>query len=524
MRSRSNLNIKLLLIAGFLMINFFVISTSAQVSQVWANRYNGTMNKNDYSSDIEVDNSGNVYVTGSGEESGTGTDVITAKYNSSGMLMWLTKYHEAPYEKGFDIVIDPLSPDNLYVVGVIESDGLILKYNSLGAFQWSRRITGGVTFKHAAVDNYGNLCAAGNNRIVKYSKFGTLIWTTYPGFETNCLILDASGNVFVTGTQAATYDIFTAKFSSATGSVLWSQRYVNPGIDAGKKLARDLSGNVYVTGVIHSGVYWNLILIKYSPSGSFAWAKTYDGIANEDVGIDVKIDGGGNIIVAGNTGYTATVRPDYLALKYDSYGRLLWSSQYSRPHNGIDNASSMDLDNLGNIYITGYTSDGLTPSMIEITTVKFNSGGTLQWDISYGAPLYTQNYPSKVLYKNGFIYVTGLSKSPTTLDDYITIKYSQTVSRPASVNEIPESFKLYDNYPNPFNPSTNIKFDIAKESNAKLVVYDILGKVIDEPLNEHREAGGYELVWDASKFSSGVYFYKLTAGEFTETKKMILTK
>jgi serine protease len=91
-------------------------------------------------------------------------------------------------------------------------------------------------------------------------------------------------------------------------------------------------------------------------------------------------------------------------------------------------------------------------------------------------------------------------------------------------NSIPSEYKLLQNYPNPFNPTTKVVVDIPKRSNVKLTVYDVSGKEIATLINENKEAGSYTYVFDASPLSSGIYFYKLKAGDFTDTKKMILVK
>jgi photosystem II stability/assembly factor-like uncharacterized protein len=95
--------------------------------------------------------------------------------------------------------------------------------------------------------------------------------------------------------------------------------------------------------------------------------------------------------------------------------------------------------------------------------------------------------------------------------------------------QVPSLFNLYQNYPNPFNPVTKIKFDISpdksgREVTAKLIVYDVLGKQVTELVNESLAPGSYEVMWDASGYSSGVYFYKLAADDNIITKKMILLK
>ncbi len=91
-------------------------------------------------------------------------------------------------------------------------------------------------------------------------------------------------------------------------------------------------------------------------------------------------------------------------------------------------------------------------------------------------------------------------------------------------NNVPEGYQLNQNYPNPFNPTTTIGFDIPKSTNAKLEIFDAAGKSVEILFDEELSAGKYEIKWDASNKPSGNYFYKLTAGDYTETKKMSLVK
>ncbi|NOS85278.1 MAG: T9SS type A sorting domain-containing protein [Ignavibacteria bacterium] len=90
--------------------------------------------------------------------------------------------------------------------------------------------------------------------------------------------------------------------------------------------------------------------------------------------------------------------------------------------------------------------------------------------------------------------------------------------------EIPKEFILHQNYPNPFNPVTKIEFEVQKSSFVTIKVYDVLGKEITTVANENLTAGIYSVIWDAYNFPSGIYFYKIIASEFTESKKMILIK
>ena len=89
---------------------------------------------------------------------------------------------------------------------------------------------------------------------------------------------------------------------------------------------------------------------------------------------------------------------------------------------------------------------------------------------------------------------------------------------------VPTEFLLQQNFPNPFNPITTIRFSISSEEATMLKVYDVLGREVQTLVNEPLKAGNYSVRFDASRFSSGVYFYRLQTGNFVETKKMLLTK
>jgi hypothetical protein len=91
-------------------------------------------------------------------------------------------------------------------------------------------------------------------------------------------------------------------------------------------------------------------------------------------------------------------------------------------------------------------------------------------------------------------------------------------------NIIPQEYSLEQNYPNPFNPSTNIRFGLPKSGLVKMVIYDVLGRVVTTLVNEYKAAGSYTVDFDASAIASGVYFYRIESGSFTDVKKMLLVK
>jgi len=108
----------------------------------------------------------------------------------------------------------------------------------------------------------------------------------------------------------------------------------------------------------------------------------------------------------------------------------------------------------------------------------------------------------------GMSGVITVENATEVKDDYVSIS----------------KFDLIQNYPNPFNPSTSIQYKVSSISTVSLKVYDVLGNEVATLVNEEKPAGSYEVDFDASGLSSGIYFYKLSAGSLVETKKMILMK
>ncbi len=133
-------------------------------------------------------------------------------------------------------------------------------------------------------------------------------------------------------------------------------------------------------------------------------------------------------------------------------------------------------------------------------------------------------------------YYSKTVQNINTINDQavvVNVKLRPITTGIAGNNEIPNEFRLYQNYPNPFNPSTKIRFDITSNlkagvkgetSNAKLKIFDVLGREVSTLVNEQLKPGTYEVDFDGSNYTSGVYFYKLSTERYTETRMMILIK
>ncbi len=129
---------------------------------------------------------------------------------------------------------------------------------------------------------------------------------------------------------------------------------------------------------------------------------------------------------------------------------------------------------------------------------------------------------------NNQLFTFTFSRQPVSVafdpNNQIVIKTASTVQGVSDISSEINSFRLNQNYPNPFNPATKIEYYIPKTSDVKFTFYDVNGKIIFESANEKKVKGNYEYRFDGSGLSSGVYFYKLTAGDFSETKSMIILK
>lgn len=122
----------------------------------------------------------------------------------------------------------------------------------------------------------------------------------------------------------------------------------------------------------------------------------------------------------------------------------------------------------------------------------------------------------------GIYTVNAGFKNPNRRWDSVMVDISVTDIGENASNPI--LYKLYDNYPNPFNPSTKIKFSIPSSEFVTLKVYEVLGSEVATLINEEKPAGNFEITWNAESVPSGVYFYTLQAGNFVESRKMILMK
>jgi uncharacterized delta-60 repeat protein len=297
-----------------------------------------------------------------------------------------------------------------------------------------------------AVDDSGSVyvtggsCGSGTEPdyvTIKYSPNGDTAWVRrYDGPGTSedigCAIaIDDSGNIYVTGwSRGSGYhrDYASIKYYP-NGDTAWVRRYNGPGNsdDLAYVIAVDGSGNVYVTGESYgSGYQKDYATIKYYPNGDTAWVRRYDGPGtSDDAAYCMAVDASGNIYVAGESGVGWDLR-DYATVKYYPNGDTAWVRRYDGPVSYFDCASAIGVDNSGNIYVAGYSSqDSVNGCNLDYATIKYYPNGDTAWVRRYNGPVDRgDDYLSAVALDDyGNVYVTGQSRGSGTDYDYASIKY-----------------------------------------------------------------------------------------------------
>ena len=329
--------------------NAITIKYDAGGTQQWATAYNGSGNGYDEGYDIMADNSGNVYICGGGVGA-NGEDYLTAKYNSAGVQQWATLYNNAGTNVDAAYAMDMDATGNVYVTGYSygsaanDFDVATIKYNNSGAQQWVTRYNGpGSKFdsgQDIAVSASGDVYICGYTRAltgitnydaltIKYNNGGTQQWVqTYAGVgvdydRANKLLVQTNGNIAVTGRSVGTIttaeDLMLLNYNGASGTLIWERRYDGGYVqyDEGKDIAQDINGDLYVTGYSYNtGSNNNYLTIKYDTLGNQVWLVKYNGPANNsDQAFAMTLDNLGNIYLTGLSKGSGT-NDDYNTIKY----------------------------------------------------------------------------------------------------------------------------------------------------------------------------------------------------------------
>lgn len=242
------------------------------------------------------------------------------------------------------------------------------------------------------------------------------------------IAVDPEGNVFVTGYSyggETDFDFVTLKYD-AGGNLIWTKRYNGPAnsTDYSQVLVADQEGHVYAAG--HSngiGTSLDATLVKYDRDGHQLWVSRYDGPVNRDDWVyaaALSPDGG---MVAAGYSFGQGTEHDYLILKYNCDGKLLWEARYNPPRNRIDICETLAVDTAGNVFVTGI--DRTSKTSYDMTTLKYNAQGKKKWLARFTDPGQTFDASEDIgVDPQGNVFITGYSYSEKTEYDFVTVKYN----------------------------------------------------------------------------------------------------
>jgi len=538
--------------------NYSILKYQADGSDSWNVQYDGPGNSLDLGLALTTDGSSNAFVAGMIISPSNGADISIIKYDTTGVLEWSRSYNGVANGDDVprDIMTDPAG--NVILTGYSEGlngdrDMITLKYSAAGDQLWVVTYNGPGNDDDEAtkmlVDGNGLIYVTGYSSgnftnydytTIKYDASGNEIWVARyvgPNYGSDAaadLVMDDDENLYITGysyRMGMNIDYATVKYDMY-GSEEWVTRYngaVNMN-DYATAIDLDNAGNIYVTGyTVGAALNDNITTIKYTPAGSEVWVRDFDGEANfEDRGTDISVDYRGGVVVSGSS-YGLSGGKDFVTLKYNSAGGLEWTNTYGGGGLGDDQLKSMIRDGTGAIYVTGQSLSAI--GSFDYTMLKYAESGELLWEKQFTGSGYSYDEPSDIVVDSrGTVWVTG-SSHYLLLGNFdwshvLTLQYLQNLYPVSIVPELPTGFALEQNYPNPFNPTTTLQYDIPEAQNISLVIYNIQGQQIAALDAGYKLAGRYSLNWDARdqqgvSVSTGVYFCRLQARDFSRTIKMV---
>ncbi len=237
------------------------------------------------------------------------------------------------------------------------------------------------------------------------------------------LAVDSKGNSYITGyvtVGTGDWDMVTVKYGPV-GNLLWQTTYTGAGSDAGSAVALMPDGGAVSVGrSVGNGTDWDVVTIRYSPTGQELWVRRYDGPTSEvDFGTAVTTDADGNVYVAGHS-MGDDSGPDYVVLKYDVFGNLLWERRYTNGARDVPIAIALDPD--GNVLVAGWSG---SVNGLDYLVVKYSNEGDPLWQARYDGPGHWDDVlRAMVIDGAGNVYITGRSWGDGVSWDFGTVKYS----------------------------------------------------------------------------------------------------
>jgi hypothetical protein len=416
--------------------------------------------------------------------------------------------------------------------------------------------------------------------LIRTDAWGDTLWTkTFggPAYDEGYSVQQTTDGGFIvagstTSFGSGDYDFYLIKTDSV-GDTLWTRTYGDDSIDYGFSVQQTNDGGFIIGGWSLNGLSgYDFHLVRTDSSGETLWTRFYGDIITEDFGYSVKQTSDGGFIF---TGWLYNVDPYFPAVIYMIKTDSTGATQFTGGYGGLgwDESYSVQQTSDEGYVIAGFTSS-FGSGGYDVYLIKTNSSGDTLWTQTFGGTSGDEGRSVQQTSDEGYIisgstgsfgvgssdvYLIktdslgnilwtrtyggiasdiGYSVQQTTDGGYIIGgKYRNDVyliktdgdGMVVGIEEDDEvlqiqNVKLYQNLPNPFNKLTAIGYQLRDPSYTTLKVYDITGRLVKILVDKKQNPGVYRIEWEGKNLTSGIYFYRLKAGEFTRTRKMIFLK
>lgn len=493
------------------MISLFIMTfykSSGQITPEWVSTQTVNNPTLTDQNDMVTDAFGNVYVSGYVGDTSGYNETIVIKYNSSGVLQWTNIFDSTYYFN--QINVD--SQGNVFVAGTKYSNGsqiYLVKYDSSGTYAWDKLFNIGMYWNWGydlVIDDSDNIIVGGITNAtlfttLKYDSGGNLIFSvldsaTY-GISKTYLSLDENSNIYYTGRILDTTPKATVFKYNSAGIKMWQTVY-SGNIAGGHAVSREIQykdGYIYI--VVATGLSGNddYAVVKYDTTGNYHWDAIYTSGSSNNVPSGIDVDNFGNVYVTGVVNPGNGPSDAFLTVKFDSSGTQKWAKTYSLGGLNEDASNDIELDQTGNIYVTGQSSDLI--GYKNFTTIKYDSLGNELWVARFHNTSNSNDKSNSVsIDPLGNIYVSGFSMDATTRS-ILTIKYSFVTG----YNEIEDLSKQLIVYPNPFKDSFVVS-SYLELNGATLELFDLASKsIITQNLKDGKN------IISVGNLSEGMYIY-----------------
>lgn len=462
-------------------------------------------------------------------------------------ITWERSYLISNWTTGYSV---KQTSDGNYIVCGLRTNygGFVLKLNQHGDTIWVKYFPV-IEMTSIVETNDGNYVSVGYNNdlyIIKLTANGQIVWNRQiqeSGFSLKIhnLCKTNDGNYALVGEALTngptTISGYFIKIDD-NGNKVWSKIYASKSNFSALNTVKQLNTNDYILiGVNNVENNDQFYFIKTNSVGDTLWTKNY-GTNFTEIGYTLFQTQDKGFLAIGTILFS-NLRKKLYFVKTDSVGNIQWSKIYGDTMQ-IYNLHSSDCAvkvNYNRTYaITGYFVSGES----SIDTVKCflleidSLGNKIKDTFFYNDTIEFSGSSIDLCNDSGYIIIGDLRNIPIQFDatspQYLlgikTNKNGEVLPIGINItpNIIPKHYCLFNPFPNPFNPITNIVYTVPQTSDIIIKVFNILGKEVKTLSTGRYLPGTYKIVFDGTGFPSGVYFYKLISGSFTDTKKMVLLK